>query len=181
MIEGKPFEQNVQERWVDPIGMKTATYFRPDSARFDVVTLYRDDGRWIAAAHRTTTNRIGGVRWIVRRVRHRTQTPAIAAPRWRTAAVLTGLLLTHLICLQTASGNLAAFGTVSPLSVGMVLAGVLFAEMALIGLLRAVRRRPTVSRWDRLSVGTARGALVLYDIVAAYAAVGRYIGWRPWV
>jgi uncharacterized protein YacL len=123
----------------------------------------------------------GGVRWIVRRVRHRTQTPAIAAPLWRTAAVLTGLLLTHLICLQTASGDLAAFGTVSPLSVGMVLAGVLFAVMALIGLVRALQRRPTVSRWDRLSVVTARGALVLYAIVAAYAGFGRYIGWRPWV
>ena len=43
-IEGKPFEQVVQERWFDPIGMRTATYFRPDSARSNVATLYDDDG-----------------------------------------------------------------------------------------------------------------------------------------
>ena len=43
-IEGKPFEQVVQERWFTPIGMKTATYFRPDTTRFDAVTLYHDDG-----------------------------------------------------------------------------------------------------------------------------------------
>ncbi|HEX7545321.1 MAG TPA: serine hydrolase, partial [Gemmatimonadaceae bacterium] len=43
-IEGKPFEQVVQERWFDPIGMRTATYFRPDSTKSNVATLYRDDG-----------------------------------------------------------------------------------------------------------------------------------------
>jgi CubicO group peptidase (beta-lactamase class C family) len=43
-IEGKPFEQVVQERWFDPIGMKTATYLRPDSTKLNVATLYRDDG-----------------------------------------------------------------------------------------------------------------------------------------
>jgi protein-S-isoprenylcysteine O-methyltransferase Ste14 len=117
---------------------------------------------------------------MVRRVRHRTQTPATAAPLWRTAAVLTALLLVHLICLQLASSDLSAFGTVSPLSVGMVLSGILFAVMALLGLLRALRRRPTTSRWDQFSVLTARSALVLYSIVAAYAVVGRYVGWRPW-
>jgi CubicO group peptidase (beta-lactamase class C family) len=43
-IEGKPFEQVVQERWFDPIGMRTATYFRPDSTQHETATLYRDDG-----------------------------------------------------------------------------------------------------------------------------------------
>jgi CubicO group peptidase (beta-lactamase class C family) len=41
-IEGKPFEQVVQERWFDPIGMKTATYFKPDSA--SAATLYMPNG-----------------------------------------------------------------------------------------------------------------------------------------
>ena len=44
-IEHKPFEQVVQERWFTPIGMTTATYFRPDSTRVDAATLYDDDGR----------------------------------------------------------------------------------------------------------------------------------------
>jgi len=43
-IEGKPFEQVVQERWFTPIGMRTATYFRPDSTKLPVATLYRGDG-----------------------------------------------------------------------------------------------------------------------------------------
>jgi CubicO group peptidase (beta-lactamase class C family) len=138
-------------------------------------------GLWLCAVALSLIAMVfGAVRWMVRRVRHRTQTPATAAPLWRTAAVLTALLLVHLICLQLARSDLSAFGTVSPLSVGMVLTGILFAVMALLGLLRALRRRPTTSRWDQLSVLTARSALVLYSIVAAYAVVGRYIGWRPW-
>ena len=44
LIEGKPFEQVVQERWFSPIGMATATYMRPDSTRFPVATLYKPDG-----------------------------------------------------------------------------------------------------------------------------------------
>ena len=43
-IEGKPFEQVVQERWFTPIGMRTATYFRPDTAELSVATLYRPNG-----------------------------------------------------------------------------------------------------------------------------------------
>ncbi|MBL0171183.1 MAG: serine hydrolase [Gemmatimonadaceae bacterium] len=43
-IEGKPFEQVVQDRWFTPIGMKTATYFRPDSTKVSAATLYRADG-----------------------------------------------------------------------------------------------------------------------------------------
>lgn len=43
-IEGKPFEQVVQERWFTPIGMTTATYFRPDSTKDKPATLYRADG-----------------------------------------------------------------------------------------------------------------------------------------
>ena len=44
LIEGKPFEQVVQERWFTPIGMRTATYFFPDSTTTQRATLYRDDG-----------------------------------------------------------------------------------------------------------------------------------------
>ena len=43
-IEGKPFEQVVQERLFTPIGMTTATYFRPDSTQLSVATLYKPDG-----------------------------------------------------------------------------------------------------------------------------------------
>jgi len=43
-IEGKPFEQVVQERWFTPIGMTTATYFRPDSTKASVATLYKANG-----------------------------------------------------------------------------------------------------------------------------------------
>ncbi len=39
-IEGKSFEQVVQERWFDPIGMRTATYMRPDTTKFSVASLY---------------------------------------------------------------------------------------------------------------------------------------------
>lgn len=44
-IEGKPFEQVVQERFFDPLGMRTATYLYPDTTRTPMATLYRDDGR----------------------------------------------------------------------------------------------------------------------------------------
>ena len=43
-IEGKPWEQIVQERWFTPMGMSTATYLRPDSAKVVAATLYRADG-----------------------------------------------------------------------------------------------------------------------------------------
>ena len=43
-IEGKPFEQVVQERWFTPIGMQTATYFRPDTTKLSVATLYKTNG-----------------------------------------------------------------------------------------------------------------------------------------
>ena len=39
-VEGKPFEQVVQERWFTPIGMATATYFFPDTARTPMASLY---------------------------------------------------------------------------------------------------------------------------------------------
>ncbi len=39
-IEGKPFEQVVQERWFNPIGMRTATYMRPDTTTLSVASLY---------------------------------------------------------------------------------------------------------------------------------------------
>lgn len=39
-IEGKPFEQVIQERWFNPIGMRTATYMRPDTTKLSVASLY---------------------------------------------------------------------------------------------------------------------------------------------
>ncbi len=45
VIEGKSFEQVVQERLFDRIGMHTATYFFPDTANLSAATLYRNDGR----------------------------------------------------------------------------------------------------------------------------------------
>jgi CubicO group peptidase (beta-lactamase class C family) len=39
-IEGKSFEQVVQERWFTPIGMSTATYLYPDTTKVPMVTLY---------------------------------------------------------------------------------------------------------------------------------------------
>jgi CubicO group peptidase (beta-lactamase class C family) len=44
VIEGKPIEQVVQERWFGPIGMATATYLFPDSTKVAAATLYRADG-----------------------------------------------------------------------------------------------------------------------------------------
>ncbi|HUO51734.1 MAG TPA: serine hydrolase domain-containing protein [Gemmatimonadaceae bacterium] len=44
-IEGKPFEQVIQERWFTPLGMATATYFHPDTTKVAAATLYRPDGR----------------------------------------------------------------------------------------------------------------------------------------
>jgi CubicO group peptidase (beta-lactamase class C family) len=43
-IEGRPFEQLVQERLFDPIGMTTATYFRPPQPE-QLATLYFPDGK----------------------------------------------------------------------------------------------------------------------------------------
>jgi len=45
VIEGKPFEQVVQERLFDRIGMRTATYFFPDTNRAPMATLYEENGR----------------------------------------------------------------------------------------------------------------------------------------
>jgi len=44
-IEGKPFEQIVQERLFDPIGMRTATYLFPDTSRVQKAELYQSNGR----------------------------------------------------------------------------------------------------------------------------------------
>lgn len=44
-IEGKPFEQVVQERFFDPLGMRTATYLYPDTTRVPMAALYRSDGK----------------------------------------------------------------------------------------------------------------------------------------
>jgi hypothetical protein len=44
-LEGKPFEQVVQQRLFDPLGMSTATYMFPDTARVPVATLYKKDGK----------------------------------------------------------------------------------------------------------------------------------------
>lgn len=43
IIEGKPFEQVIQERWFTPLGMRTATYLKPDSTQ-PAAVLYRADG-----------------------------------------------------------------------------------------------------------------------------------------
>lgn len=43
-IEGKPFEDIVQERFFDPLGMRTATYLFPDTTRVPMASLYRRDG-----------------------------------------------------------------------------------------------------------------------------------------
>jgi CubicO group peptidase (beta-lactamase class C family) len=43
-IEGKPFEQVIQERLFDPIGMRTATYMFPDTTRLEMTELYEGDG-----------------------------------------------------------------------------------------------------------------------------------------
>ncbi len=44
-LEGKPFEQVIQQRLFDPLGMTTATYLFPDTARIPTATLYKVDGR----------------------------------------------------------------------------------------------------------------------------------------
>jgi hypothetical protein len=44
-IEGKPFEQVVQERLFEPLGMRTATYLHPDTTQVALTKLYRADGR----------------------------------------------------------------------------------------------------------------------------------------
>jgi CubicO group peptidase (beta-lactamase class C family) len=43
-LETKPFEQVVQERLFDPLGMSTATYLLPDTTRLPLATLYKADG-----------------------------------------------------------------------------------------------------------------------------------------
>ncbi len=43
-IEGKPFEQVIQERFFTPLGMNTATYLFPDTTRVEMATLYKGDG-----------------------------------------------------------------------------------------------------------------------------------------
>jgi CubicO group peptidase (beta-lactamase class C family) len=44
-IEGKPFEQVIQERFFDRIGMPTATYLYPDTTRVELADLYQGDGK----------------------------------------------------------------------------------------------------------------------------------------
>jgi CubicO group peptidase (beta-lactamase class C family) len=44
-IESKPFEQIVQERLFDPIGMHTATFLLPDTPRVVTATLYHGNGQ----------------------------------------------------------------------------------------------------------------------------------------
>jgi CubicO group peptidase (beta-lactamase class C family) len=123
----------------------------------------------------------GMVRWLVRKARRRNTPTAPTAAQWRIAAGASAMMVLHAAALAAASSNLAAFGTVSRISVLLVGSAILFAVFAVYGLSDVLKPRDVTTRWTRWSLGLARAVLTLHAIAAAYLLMFGYIGWRPWV
>lgn len=124
----------------------------------------------------------GAVRWLVRLVRKGPGTaPASGAILWRWAAASTAVLILNMGILGAAATDLNAIGSFSPMSIGAWSLGLLFTALAVVGLLLAFRRRAATTRWERISVATARAALVLHAVAAGYLVGFGYIGWKTWV
>lgn len=122
----------------------------------------------------------GGVRWVVRRLRKRpTPRPAVATP-WRWAMLATLFALLNVGLLIAASDDLLALGKLTAMSGGMHVAGVLFALASLAGVVIAVRGAAATTRWEKVSLATARVVLVMNLVAACYMTYWGYIGWRTW-
>jgi CubicO group peptidase (beta-lactamase class C family) len=124
----------------------------------------------------------GALRWLVRRLRKRaTPVRPPSATLWRWVALTAAVLAANLQILAVAANSLRAIGSRSPLSVSAWLLGLLFAAIALLGLILAVRRRTASTRWERTSLLTARTAAVMQAVAAGYLIAFGFIGWKTWV
>ena len=124
----------------------------------------------------------GGVRWLVRRVRKRhVPSDNPAAMFWRWAAASSLLLIANLGALSVASEDLNAIGSFSALSASAWTLGILFAAAAFAGAIAALRRRKGMTGWRRVSLFTARVALLLQAVAAGYLIAFGFIGWKTWV
>ncbi|MBI3567820.1 MAG: serine hydrolase [Gemmatimonadetes bacterium] len=122
----------------------------------------------------------GALRWIVRRVRGRAQVRAAVATPWRLAFASTLLVCVNVVLLGAGSGEVRFLGNLTALSATLWASGVAFAVLALIGLVAAFRSKAASSRWDKMSLVTARAVWVLNGVAAVYLTLGGYIGWRTW-
>ena len=65
-------------------------------------------------------------------------------------------------------------------SLGIFATGILFALASMGGAAVMFRARPAESPWAKVSMATARAALMLNLIAALYGMYWGYIGWRTW-
>jgi len=123
----------------------------------------------------------GGVRWIIRRLRHHPTPRAAAGAAWRIALFSAVMITVELALVQSGADDVRLLGNVTVLSVGAWAAGILFALAALAGAFAAFRRVATETGWQRLSITTVRVVMVLNVIATAYLIYWRFIGWRTWL
>ena len=123
----------------------------------------------------------GGLRRVVRRLRHQPSTVSVVAAPWRVAACVALLIVMHLVLFAVGSGSIRAVGTLTLVSGAIWAAGILFGLAALVCAAVAWRTRAVEGRWARLSLWTVRGVATLNVIAAAYLTFWGWIGWRTWV
>jgi CubicO group peptidase (beta-lactamase class C family) len=122
----------------------------------------------------------GGLRWVVRRVRHQPTMVAVAPAPWRFAAAASLVFLVHLVSFGVGSDDIHLGGTLTLVSGTMWATGILFALAALAGAVVAWRTRAASGRWAHLSSWTVRGVATLNLLAAAYLTAWGWIGWRTW-
>jgi CubicO group peptidase (beta-lactamase class C family) len=126
---------------------------------------------------------IVGVRFVVRRIRRRT--PAAVSPArpvWRVAIGTTIALAVGMglaVAIFTAN-NPFALGEFTPLTAALYLSLWLFALLALVGLVVAIRHAEATTRFSRVSLWTARCVAALNLVAAVYLVYWGFIGWRTW-
>ena len=122
----------------------------------------------------------GGIRALVRRVRHKESARAPAANAWRWAALLVALLGMKVGMLTIAASDVNTIGRFGPVTAIAWAAGILFAVLTLVGLVPAVRSTAATTRWQRVSMVAARGTLLLQVLAAGFLVLQGFVGWRTW-
>jgi CubicO group peptidase (beta-lactamase class C family) len=117
---------------------------------------------------------------LVRHLRKRPRATSASRSLWRALIVASLLVLAPFVAMMLGGAGIPELGNLTMVSGTMYVAGLLFAAWAVVGFGLALRRRQATTRWGALSLGTARGLLVVHLIAAAYLVYWGPIGWKTW-
>ena len=121
-----------------------------------------------------------GVRGIVRRIWKRASRPSVARRAWGVAIAGTVAIVSAVVLLAVGSDSIQRIGTLTVVSGGSWALFLVFGALAVCGVVVAVRSGPPSTRWERVSLTTARVVLMLHAVAACYLAYWGVIGWRTW-